>query len=97
MEPASTSDGKCSCHQGQSLFRHIVPHLDNLSLELFGVQVDYKVVGLNLLIYEIRSNTGPKSRQLSFSSAFAKTVAAKVNFEDNLVQPTGHKTQVQIC
>lgn len=103
MEPASTSDGKCSCQQGHSLVRHVVPQLDNLSLELFGAQVDFKEVGLNLLIYEILDNIGPKSCQLSVSSseggwggAFAKTVAAEVNFEDNLIQPTSHKTQVQI-
>lgn len=101
MEPASTSDGRCSCHRGHSLVRHIVPQLDNLSLELFGAQVDFKEVGLNLLIYEILDNIGPKSCQLFISSrkggcAFAKTVAARVNFVDNLIQPTSHKTQVQI-
>lgn len=79
----------------------VVPQLDNLSLELFGAQVDFKEVGLNLLIYEILDNIGPKSCQLPISSSGgggvnAKTVAAEVNFEDNLIQPTSHKTQVQI-
>lgn len=68
MEPASTSDGKFSCYQGHSFVRHIVPQLDNLYLELFGEQVDFKEVGLNLLIYEILDNIGPKSCQLSISS-----------------------------
>lgn len=68
MEAASTSDGKCSCHQGHSLVRQIVLELDNLSLELFGAQVDFKEVELNLLIYEILGDISPRSCQLSISS-----------------------------